>query len=51
MHALMRDNKTFGLRIYKFIGFKFKKLELRHQLVLFKDAKTGLLGFLEELCS
>ena len=24
MHDLMRDNKTFGLRIYKFIGFKFK---------------------------
>lgn len=51
MHALMRDNKTFGLRIYKFIGFKFKKLERRLQLLLFKDAKTRLLEFLEELCT
>ena len=51
MHELMRDNKTFGLRIYKFIGFKFKKLERRLQLLLFKDAKTRLLEFLEELCS
>ncbi len=51
MHELMRDNKTFGLRIYKFIGFKFKKLERRLQLLLFKDAKTRLLEFLDELCS
>ena len=51
MHELMRDNKTFGLRIYKFIGFKFKKLERRLQLLLFKDSKTRLIEFLEELCS
>jgi CRP-like cAMP-binding protein len=50
MHELMRDNKTFSLRIYKFIGFKFKKLERRLQLLLFKDSKTRLLEFLEELC-
>ena len=51
MHKLMRDNKTFGLRIYKFIGLKFKKLERRLQLLLFKDSKTRLLEFLYELCS
>jgi CRP/FNR family cyclic AMP-dependent transcriptional regulator len=51
IRELMRDNETFGLRIYKFIGFKFKKLERRFQLLLFKDAKTQLLEFLEELCS
>ncbi|MFK7832595.1 MAG: Crp/Fnr family transcriptional regulator [Winogradskyella sp.] len=50
MHELMRDNKTFGLRIYKFIGFKFKKLERRLQLLLFKDSKTRLIEFLDELC-
>jgi CRP-like cAMP-binding protein len=50
MHELMRDNKTFSLRIYKFIGFKFKKLERRLQLLLFKDSKTRLMEFLEELC-
>ena len=49
MHDLMRDNKTFSLSIYKFIGFKLKKLERRLQLLLFKDTKTRLLEFLEEL--
>ncbi|WP_138434705.1 Crp/Fnr family transcriptional regulator [Winogradskyella algicola] len=51
MHDLMRDNKTFSLRVYKFIGFKFKKLERRLQLLLFKDSKTRLLEFLNELCT
>ena len=51
MHELMRDNKSFSLRIYKFIGFKFKKLERRLQLLLFKDSKTRLLEFLDELCT
>ncbi|GAB4162804.1 MAG: Crp/Fnr family transcriptional regulator [Winogradskyella sp.] len=51
MHDLMRDNKTFSLKIYKFIGFKFKKLERRLQLLLFKDSKTRLLEFLNELCT
>jgi len=51
MHELMRNNKTFSFKIYKFIGFKFKKLERRLQLLLFKDAKTRLLEFLDELCS
>lgn len=51
MHDLMRDNKTFSLRIYKFIGYKFSKLERRLQLLLFKDSKTRLLEFLNELCT
>jgi len=50
MHELMRDNQTFSFKIYKFIGFKFKKLERRLQLLLFKDAKTRLVEFLDELC-
>lgn len=51
MHELMRNNKSFSFKIYKFIGFKFKKLERRLQLLLFKDSKTRLLEFLDELCS
>ncbi|WP_417289484.1 Crp/Fnr family transcriptional regulator [Corallibacter sp.] len=51
MHELMRDNQTFSFKIYKFIGFKFKKLERRLQLLLFKDSKTRLLEFLNELCT
>ena len=51
MHDLMRNNQTFSLKIYKVIGFKLKKLERRLQLLLFKDAKTRLVEFLDELCS
>ncbi|AJR04611.1 Crp/Fnr family transcriptional regulator [Siansivirga zeaxanthinifaciens] len=49
MHSLMRESQTFSLKIYKIIGFKFKKLERRLQLLLFKDTKTRLLEFLDEL--
>ncbi|WP_055448640.1 Crp/Fnr family transcriptional regulator [Lacinutrix mariniflava] len=51
MHELMRDNQTFSFKVYKFIGFKFKKLERRLQLLMFKDTKTRLLDFLDELCT
>ncbi|WP_188467016.1 Crp/Fnr family transcriptional regulator [Bizionia arctica] len=50
MHELMRNNQTFSFSVYKFIGFKFKKLERRLQLLLFKDTKTRLKEFLDELC-
>ena len=50
MHDLMRDNKTFSLKIYKFLGLRFKKLERRLQLVLFKDTRTRFLEFMKELC-
>lgn len=49
MHGLMRENQSFSLRIYKFIGMRFKRLERRLQLLLFKDTKTRLLEFLNEL--
>ena len=50
MHDLMRNNQTFSFKVYKFIGIKFKKLERRLQLLLFKDTKTRLVEFLNELC-
>ncbi|KJD34648.1 transcriptional regulator [Tamlana nanhaiensis] len=50
MHDLMRKNETFSFRVYKFIGFKFQKLERRLKLLMYKDSKTRLLEFLEELC-
>ncbi len=51
MHDIMRNNKTFSLKIYKFLGMRFKKLERRLQLILFKDTKTRFLEFINELCS
>lgn len=50
LHDLMRDNQTFTLKIYKFINFRIRKLERRLKLLLFKDAKTRVTEFLEELC-
>lgn len=50
MQDLMRNNQIFSLKVYKFIGYKFKKLERRLKLLLFKDTKTRLLEFLDELC-
>lgn len=49
MIELLRENKEFSLKIYKFIGFRFKKLERRLQLMLFKDTKTRLKEFIKEL--
>jgi CRP/FNR family transcriptional regulator, cyclic AMP receptor protein len=49
MIDLLRENKDFSLKIYKFIGFRFKKLERRLQLLLFKDTKTRLKEFIKEL--
>ncbi len=49
VHSLMRDNRTLSVKVYKFLGLRFKKLERRLQLLLFKDAKTRLTEFLNEL--
>lgn len=49
MMDLLREDKDFSLKIYKFIGLRFKKLERRLQLLLFKDTKTRLKEFLKEL--
>lgn len=49
MIELLRENKEFSIKIYKFIGFRFKKLERRLQLLLFKDTKTRLKEFIKEL--
>lgn len=49
MIDLLRENKEFSVKIYKFIGFRFKKLERRLQLLLFKDTKTRLKEFIKEL--
>lgn len=49
MHDLIRDNRSFGFKIYKLIGFRIKKLERRLELILFKDARTRVEEFLKEL--
>ncbi|OIQ40581.1 MAG: transcriptional regulator [Bacteroidetes bacterium MedPE-SWsnd-G1] len=50
LQELILDNKKFALGFYKLMNFRIKKLERRLQLLLFKDAKTRLQEFLQELC-
>ena len=50
LHDLMRNNQRLSFKIYKLIGLKFKRLERRLQLLLFKDTRTRLVEFLDELC-
>ena len=49
MYGLMRDNVSVSFKIYKFIGLRMKRLERRLELLLFKDVRTRLLEFLNEL--
>ena len=49
LQNLIIDNKKFALGFYKFINFRIKKLERHLQLLLFKDTKTRLLEFINEL--
>ncbi|MBE15205.1 MAG: Crp/Fnr family transcriptional regulator [Dokdonia sp.] len=49
MQDLMRNNQSFSLKVYKFLGLRFKKLERRLELLLFKDTTTRVLEFLKEL--
>lgn len=49
LHDLMRENKTFSLKVYKILGGRIKKLERHLKLLLFKDTKTRFVEFLEEL--
>ena len=50
LQDLIRDNRTFALGFFKLINFRIKRLERRLQLLLFKDAKTRLKEFLQEMC-
>jgi len=49
LHELMRENRNLTTSIYKFLNFRFKKLERRLELLLFKDSKQRVLAFFEDL--
>lgn len=49
LHNLMQENKALSEFIYKFLGMRYKKLERRLQLLLFKDTKTRFLEFMQDL--
>lgn len=49
LHKLMRDNQDLTLGIYKILNFRFKKLERRLELLMFKDCRERVLAFLNDL--
>jgi CRP/FNR family cyclic AMP-dependent transcriptional regulator len=49
VNELMQENNNFSIGIYKFIGFKFRKIERKYQIMLFRNTKTRLIEFLKEM--
>lgn len=49
VEELMNENKNFSTSIYKFIGYKFQKVERRYQIMLFRNTRTRALEFIKEL--
>lgn len=49
MQNLMVKNKALSLKIFKLIGFRFRKLERRLESLVFKDARTRIVEFIKEM--
>ncbi len=49
LFEMMQDDSRIGFKINKFVGLRMKKIERRLELLLFKDTKTRLIEFLEDL--
>lgn len=49
VYELMRNNREFTFKIYKWIGFRMKKMERRIDNLIFKDVRSRLMDFLREL--
>ncbi len=49
VHDLMKDNQEFSFKIYKWIGFRMRKMERRIDNLVFKDVRSRLMDFIKEL--
>ncbi|MEP0368544.1 MAG: Crp/Fnr family transcriptional regulator [Cyclobacteriaceae bacterium] len=49
LQDLMKDNKELSFKIFKIIGFRFRRLERRIESLVFKDARTRIVEFLKEM--
>ena len=49
LQNLMLENRNLSLKIYKFIGLRIKRLERSLERLIFKDSRTRLLEFLNDL--
>lgn len=46
---LIRGNKNFSIGIFKFIGFRVKKIERMYRIMLFRNTRTRAIEFIKEL--
>lgn len=46
---LMNENIDLALRVNKIVGFRLKKMERRLESLIFKDSRTRIVEFLQEL--
>ncbi|MGB0175736.1 MAG: Crp/Fnr family transcriptional regulator [Owenweeksia sp.] len=49
VQELMRKNRDFSFKIYKWIGFRIRKMERRIDNLVFKDVRSRLMDFIREL--
>jgi CRP/FNR family transcriptional regulator, cyclic AMP receptor protein len=49
LENLMKGNRQLSLKIHKILNLRFKKLERRLELLIFKDVKTRLREFIKDL--
>ena len=48
MQQLMKDDVSFGLKIFKLIGLRINKLERKIDSLVFKDVRTRIIEFIRE---
>ena len=48
MQQLMKDDVSFGLKIFKLIGLRINKLERKIDSLVFKDVRTRIIDFIRE---
>ena len=48
MQRLMKEDRSFALKIYKLIGIRIIKLERRIDSLVFKDVRTRIIEFIKE---
>lgn len=46
---LIKENKDFSIGLYKFIGYKFRKVERNYRIMLFRNTRTRIIEFIKEM--
>jgi len=49
MQAMMKENQSLSLKIFKLMGLRIKKIERRLESLVFKDARSRVVEFLHDL--